>query len=186
MSLAAAGMAMTVPTEAFTLVTLLAGWQMLDGNLTRLDALVLGVVFAVFMIWSVRQGMAGGSDPLGTEMSQELASHPMPLRTAVMWLVIGLLLLIGSSRLLVWGSVEVAHFFGISDLIIGLTIVAISHQPAWVGLADRVYQLENHVVTEVTGGTARAAASAWVTGMNSGSATCRRVSRPAGTATAHA
>jgi len=107
------------------LVTLLAGWQMLDGNLTRLDALVLGAVFAVVMGWSIRQGMTGGGDPLATEMVQELASHPMPLRTAVMWLVIGLALLIGSSRLLVWGSVEVAHFFGISDLIIGLTIVAI-------------------------------------------------------------
>ena len=107
------------------LVTLLAGWQLYDGYLSRLDALVLGVVVVAVMGWSIRQGVTGKGDPLGAEISRELASHPMPLKTAVMWLVIGLALLIGSSRLLVWGSVEVAHFFGISDLIIGLTIVAI-------------------------------------------------------------
>ena len=49
----------------------------------------------------------------------------MPMRKAVFWLVVGLILLIGSSRLLVWGAVEIAHAFGISDLIIGLTIVAV-------------------------------------------------------------
>ena len=35
------------------------------------------------------------------------------------------MLLIASSRLLVWGAVEIAHHFGVSDLIIGLTIVAV-------------------------------------------------------------
>ena len=44
---------------------------------------------------------------------------------AVFWLVVGLVLLIVSSRILVWGAVEIAHGFGVSDLIIGLTIVAI-------------------------------------------------------------
>jgi cation:H+ antiporter len=41
------------------------------------------------------------------------------------WLVLGLILLVGSSKLLVWGATEVAHNFGISELIIGLTIVAL-------------------------------------------------------------
>ncbi|OPZ73993.1 MAG: Inner membrane protein YrbG [Verrucomicrobia bacterium ADurb.Bin474] len=40
-------------------------------------------------------------------------------------MVIGLVLLIASSRMLVWGAVEIAHELGVSDLIIGLTIVAI-------------------------------------------------------------
>jgi cation:H+ antiporter len=44
---------------------------------------------------------------------------------AIVWLTIGMAVLLGSSRLLVWGAVEIAHGFGISDLIIGLTIVAI-------------------------------------------------------------
>jgi cation:H+ antiporter len=49
----------------------------------------------------------------------------MPIKAAVFWLVVGLTLLIVSSRFLVWGAVEVAHSLGVSDLIIGLTIVAV-------------------------------------------------------------
>lgn len=49
----------------------------------------------------------------------------MPLGRALFWLVAGLLLLIASSRILVWGAVTIAQTLGISDLIIGLTIVAL-------------------------------------------------------------
>jgi len=42
-----------------------------------------------------------------------------------MWLVVGLVLLLVSSRMLVWGAVFIAQSLGVSDLIIGLTIVAI-------------------------------------------------------------
>jgi cation:H+ antiporter len=49
----------------------------------------------------------------------------MLIRRAVFWLVVGLALLIVSSRILVWGAVKIAHGFGVSDLIIGLTIVAV-------------------------------------------------------------
>jgi cation:H+ antiporter len=49
----------------------------------------------------------------------------MPIRRAVFWLSVGLVLLVVSSRILVWGAVEIAHGFGVSDLIIGLTIVAV-------------------------------------------------------------
>lgn len=106
-------------------ITLLSGWQLYDGNLSRLDALVLMVVFAGVMGWSIYQGMKSSDDPLATEMTAELAVHAMPLKTAIFWLVAGLIVLIASSRLLVWGAVDIAHHFGISDLIIGLTIVAV-------------------------------------------------------------
>lgn len=49
----------------------------------------------------------------------------MPLRRVVFWMLAGLLLLVVSSRILVWGAVEIAQAFGVSDLIIGLTIVAV-------------------------------------------------------------
>lgn len=106
-------------------ITLLAGWQLLDGQLTRLDGWVLLVVFAVIMGWSIFQGIRGKSDPLGGEAESELVAHPMPLNRALVWLVLGLILLLVSSRMLVWGAVHVAQALGVSDLIIGLTIVAI-------------------------------------------------------------
>lgn len=106
-------------------ITALAAWQVWDGHIGRMDASVLLIVFAVLMGWSIWQGLQKKVDTLGNEIEQELIVHAMPLGRAVFWLVIGLLLLIVSSRILVWGAVTVAQGFGVSDLIIGLTIVAI-------------------------------------------------------------
>ncbi|MBW7881065.1 MAG: calcium/sodium antiporter [Caldilineaceae bacterium] len=108
-----------------TAVTALAAYQLWDGELTRGDALVLLVVFAGLMAWTIWQGLQKEPDALGTEMEQELALHAIPLRRALLWLVAGLVLLIISSRILVWGAVEIAYAFGVSDLIVGLTIVAV-------------------------------------------------------------
>ncbi|NIQ92830.1 MAG: calcium/sodium antiporter [Desulfuromonadales bacterium] len=106
-------------------ITALAAWQLGDGFLSRVDAVVLLAVFAGLMSWTVWAGLRQGEDALGNEMEQELAAHRMPLGKAVRLLVVGVVLLIISSRMLVWGAVNIAVAFGVSDLIIGLTIVAI-------------------------------------------------------------
>lgn len=106
-------------------LTALAALQLMDGYLSRLDAAVLLGTFFVLVWLSIRGGMNQPEDSLGGEVEQELESHPMPLRSALMWLVVGLLLLIASSRVLVWGAVSIAQQLGVSDLIIGLTIVAV-------------------------------------------------------------
>lgn len=106
-------------------VTALAAWQVWDGELTFVDALVLLGVFLLLLAWSIRQGMTQKNDALGTEVAEEMSHRSMPLRNAVLWLIAGLLLLIVSSRILVWGAVELALGLGVSDLIIGLTIVAV-------------------------------------------------------------
>ncbi|MDP1950696.1 MAG: calcium/sodium antiporter [Nitrosomonas sp.] len=108
-----------------TAVTALAAYQMWDGKLTRIDSLVLLGVFGVLMSWIIWQGLRTKSDALGVEIEHELAERAMPIGRAVFWLVIGLILLIVSSRILVWGAIEIARSFGVSDLIIGLTIVAV-------------------------------------------------------------
>lgn len=105
------------------LVTAFAGWQLWDGNLSRMDAIGLMLVFVVLIGWSIYQSFRQPDDPLAKEMTEEV--HAMPLRKALLWLVAGLLLLIVSSRILVWGAVDLATMFGISDLVIGLTIVAV-------------------------------------------------------------
>ena len=108
-----------------TLVTALAAWQLWDGEITRLDASVLLAVLGGLMAWIIWQGMQKNEDALGGEIEQELDVRAMPIRPAIFWLVVGLALLIVSSRILVWGAVEIAYGFGVSDLIIGLTIVAV-------------------------------------------------------------
>ena len=108
-----------------SVVTLLAAWQLHDGLISRNDALVLLGVFALLIGWSVWQGMRGQSDTLTGEVEQQLQADALPLRRALFWLVLGLVLLIASSRLLVWGAVSIAQDLGVSDLIIGLTVVAV-------------------------------------------------------------
>ncbi|MGB1951406.1 MAG: calcium/sodium antiporter [Marinobacter sp.] len=106
-------------------ITLFAIWQLLDGSLSRLDAVGLLLTFAALLGWSIWAGMKKPQDALALDVSAELDVRTMPIRKAVFWLVAGLVLLIISSRILVWGAVDLAMAFGVSDLIIGLTIVAI-------------------------------------------------------------
>jgi cation:H+ antiporter len=108
-----------------TAVTALAAFQVWDGHITGLDAIVLLGVFAALMGWTIWEGLQRRADALGQDVDQELATQTMPLPRALFWLVAGLLLLVGSSRLLVWGAVAIAQALGASDLIIGLTIVAV-------------------------------------------------------------
>jgi len=108
-----------------TVVTLFAVWQVFDGTLSTLDALALLGVFFVLLGWSIWSGMRAPDDPMAIEVSAELETHAMPIRKALFWLAAGLALLIISSRILVWGAVDLATAFGVSDLIIGLTIVAV-------------------------------------------------------------
>jgi len=106
-------------------LTLIAGAQLLDGELSRFDGWVLLGVFAVVMGWSIFQGMRGKADAMAVEANAQMTDELMAMKTAIMWLVIGLILLVVSSRLLVWGAVTIAQSLGVSDLVIGLTIVAI-------------------------------------------------------------
>ena len=108
-----------------TLITLLAGYQLIDGHISRMDAWILIGVLAVLMGWSIYAAMTGKGDVLAGEVETDLAEHPLPLKKSLFWLVVGLILLVVSSRALVRGPVLVAQSLGVGDLIIGLTIVAI-------------------------------------------------------------
>ncbi len=108
-----------------TAVTGLAAWQVSDGQVSRPEAWGLLAVFAGLMVWSIRRGLSGSADALGDEIEHGLQEREMTSRQAWWRLVIGLLVLVLSSRVLVWGAVAIARDFGVSDLIVGLTIVAI-------------------------------------------------------------
>jgi len=87
------------------------GWLMLCG----LTALV---------IWMVRFGLRRGpQDPLAVEFAAEIPSD-MPMRIAVMWLLVGMVILPLSSHFLVEGAVSIAKSLSVSDAVIGLTIIA--------------------------------------------------------------
>lgn len=107
------------------LIVLASGYLLFDNTLTFNEGLILLFGFFSLIGWSIFAAIKGKGDTLESEIDDELIEHEMSLKAGIMWLVIGLVLLIASSRLLVWGAVGVAHEFGVSDLIIGLTIVAL-------------------------------------------------------------
>ncbi|MBN1240211.1 MAG: calcium/sodium antiporter, partial [Gammaproteobacteria bacterium] len=108
-----------------TAVTAFAAYQLWDRELSRSDAVFLLVLFAGLLAWSIRQGLGSQPTRYGKEVEEVLTESPMTLRRALLLLAAGLVLLIVSSRVLVWGAVEIARAFGVSDVVIGLTVVAV-------------------------------------------------------------
>lgn len=107
------------------LITFLSVGLLWDLDLSRMDAIILLLVFTGIMFWTIKEGMKKAKDTLADRLKENLPDEPVPLKKSVIYLALGLLFLILSSRLLVYGAVGMATQLGVSDLIVGLTIVAI-------------------------------------------------------------
>jgi len=112
-----------LPLLAFVTLTA-AALLYVDGALSRTDGWLLIGLFVVIMAWSIHAGVNNKTDHLAVMVEQEL-QVPMSMARAITYVVFGLILLVISSQILVWGGVEIARALGISDLIIGLTVVAV-------------------------------------------------------------
>ena len=110
----------------FDLPVLLAAtalsWALVrDGGVSRANAWILLGVFAAWLVGScllavrTKRGAAAADAPGGG----------LSGRMAAFWTLAGLAVLVASSRALVWGAVELAQALGVSDLVIGLTVVAV-------------------------------------------------------------
>ena len=90
-------------------------------SVSRTDGVVMFSVFSLVMainIFSEKKNKAVNN-------SEKIDDTPVSIWKSLLWLLIGIILLVASSRLLVWGAVEIARSLGVSDLLIGLTIVAV-------------------------------------------------------------
>lgn len=104
-------------------ITLLAGAVLYNLNITLLDGILLLASLAICLVMFAK--FQKSSDP-ADRISDDAEEIPeMSTGKAIFWLILGLSLLVASSRVLVWGAVEIATYMGISELVIGLTIVAI-------------------------------------------------------------
>ena len=106
-------------------VTLAPVVLFMDRVLSRLDGFVLLAGLAGFVIWIWRLGSSTrGRDPIEAQYAAELPSGVSAAQAA--WaIVFGLALLLGGANALVWGSENLARTLGVSDLILGVTVVAI-------------------------------------------------------------
>ena len=105
---------------------ILAWLLMLDNYFSRMDSVILVCALAGILYWMISSArkVKHTHDPLIDETIEDLPEE-MPFKSAIIWTIVGLLLLLVSSKILVWGASSIASLMGISDLIIGLTIVAI-------------------------------------------------------------
>ena len=105
------------------LVSLIGGLTLADLELNLTDAIILFSAMIVALYLMFLDSSESGASVVEEDEAAEIESTPM--KRAVLELVIGLAALMFSSKLLVWGATGIAHAYGVSDLIIGLTIVAI-------------------------------------------------------------
>ena len=107
------------------LATAVMSWCLYDGVLDTLDGMLLLTLLAVTLWYLVK---AHQRYPVASDAEVEPAEGieaDVSLLGASGWVFAGLVLLVGSSKLLIWGATGIAHQLGISELIIGLTIVAL-------------------------------------------------------------
>ena len=90
----------------------------IDGSISRIDAAVLFAVFIAFMLYTVRSAKKEKDNDNEDEVKE------MPVWRAVAFFVLGLACLIVGSNLFVDGATTVASLLGVSEAVIGLTVVA--------------------------------------------------------------
>lgn len=106
-------------------ITLIIGFMLLNSVISQTEGLLLLTGFVAVILWQIYTAIKGKKDPLAHETDDEIDEIDMTLKQGWIWLFVGMILLVLSSKLLVFGAVDIAHSLGVSDLVIGLTIVAI-------------------------------------------------------------
>ncbi|MDA3810241.1 MAG: calcium/sodium antiporter [Spirochaetaceae bacterium] len=106
-------------------ITGLSAILILDYEISIYDAGILLVTFITLMFWIIKQGLKKNKNSELRVIVSEIIPNPLSLKVSLFWLLAGLAILILSSRILVWGAVGIAKRLGVSDIIIGLTIVAV-------------------------------------------------------------
>lgn len=105
------------------LITIITGLVLADLSLSLLESIILFIALAA-SIYLLFQDTSESGEAVIDSDDEEAIESTKP-KEAIFWLVVGLVALIASSKALVWGATFIAQSFGISDLVIGLTIVAI-------------------------------------------------------------
>lgn len=104
-----------IPFAIIASVTM--AFMCIDGNISRIDAIVLFALFLYFMVVTVRGAKVSDSE----ETPQKA---PMGVWKAIGLIVLGLACLVGGSNVFVTGATDVAQSLGVSQAVIGLTVVA--------------------------------------------------------------
>ena len=104
------------------LSTLVIGFLLMDGFLSFIDGSILLILLLLFLYYVFKESKKDNN--LENEASEDTSKDQSKGKTWLL-LIISLVILVSSARLVVWGGTNLALAFGVSDLIIGLTVVAL-------------------------------------------------------------
>jgi cation:H+ antiporter len=107
------------------LATAVMTWALFDLNLSLVDGFALLGLLLLSLYHLIREHRRHPAAYAQEEHENEEMVPNLSMPAAIGWLILGLVLLVASSKLLVWGASSIALVLGISELIIGLTIVAL-------------------------------------------------------------
>ncbi len=111
---------------ALLAVSLLTVALFLDSYLARIDGFVLLTGLVIVVIWLVRLGIRSSStDPLQADFEAEIPTG-QSMKVAVIWLIVGLVALLFGADFLVDGAINIARAVGVSEMVIGITLVAVA------------------------------------------------------------
>ncbi|WP_445946258.1 calcium/sodium antiporter [Shewanella sp.] len=105
--------------------TVLAGYLLHDGILSRTDGWILLSAFFALMGYLIYQALSNKTPDALTDESEAEIPTGVPTWRAIFWILVGMVLLPLSADWMVDGAVGIAKIFGLSDLVIGLTIIAV-------------------------------------------------------------
>ena len=100
-------------------------WFLWDGELSRVEGLILLVGLVGMLVWLSMEGAKARSDTGRSAFDDDDIPDSLPTGKAVPLFLVGLVFLLVGSRILVWGAVELALSLGVTELVVGLTLVAL-------------------------------------------------------------
>lgn len=107
------------------LIMIVCFFMAIDLQFSRLEGMILLGGLAGLILWMISLGLRKEpDDPLATEFEAEIPSD-MPMKVALIWLGVGMVVLPLSSHFLVLGALDIARYLHVSETIVGLTIVAL-------------------------------------------------------------
>jgi cation:H+ antiporter len=106
-------------------VTALALFLLHDGSVSRVEGVVLFSLLVAYVLFSIRLAKKQASDPLAGEFTEEIKISKWGVGQDIAFIVAGFVMLVFGARFLVDAAIDIAKAAGLSEAVIGLTIVAV-------------------------------------------------------------
>ena len=107
------------------LATAITAFFIMDFELSRSDGMILLALFVVLLVYLIRVSVREPANQEDSSLKNELEEHTIPLGKSINYLVIGLVVIAICSAVLVWSARGIVTNLGVSELVVGVIILAL-------------------------------------------------------------